>query len=331
MGSLERRKSTRSVLFLFCAGIAFGGFVRARENISSYKEIDKNGYTQIVYKKGGKKVQITDEQFPHTDPKNSESFIVWASQVGQYWQIFYYNVAAERTVQLTSQENNVNPQIFGKYIVWEGQRNGVWQIFLFDGVRTKPVTSGVYPSQDVAINDGYVAFSRKSVDNKWKVYYYDISSEDLVNLTPAESGKKPIIKNGQIVWYSTEQDKRNAVFYRYDLNTKLKYREGTLSEKGVISSNIDHNLERLAAEQGSGGSGFRLNRDNIYKIVTVDDIKEEISEIQGVNESTASETDTFEEDVDSVVEAEETRESTSSHDEEETTEETTEESTSSED
>ncbi len=290
------------------------------DKINVYRTIGKDGYSQIVYEEGNNRKIITDDKWPHADPVTNNKAIVWSAQVGSLWQLFYYDIYSEQTIQLTKEGNNVDPQISGDVVVWEGQRGGVWQVLMFDGVRITRLTSGDYPAQDVVIKDNTIAYSQKNKDGTWHVYLFDITLQKTIKLTPDSTGRKPEIKDNLVIWQTTESESEETLYFTYDTKTNDTYYEKISGGRRTLGSDLVERIRSLGRRKAEL-EALREAKTTL-KRVTVEDIRKEIDlDFEELAPETTDQT-TMEEQVE-VIEQEPVEESTESISGTETVQEST--------
>jgi len=179
---------------------------------------DENGYSQVIIKdSNGKITFLTDEPLTHANSQISGRKVVWMAQIESRWQIFLYDISAEKTTQLTNKGNNVNPQISGDYVAWEGIRDDAWQILLFDGIKIIQLTQGDAPKQDVVIEGNTIAYSQKEGD-VWQVYLFNIVDETFTKVSDQNSARNPVIDQELITWKSFDDE--GEVYFEYDMKDK---------------------------------------------------------------------------------------------------------------
>jgi hypothetical protein len=217
----------------------------AGSDVEAGIKVSKNGFSQIKYKYNGKEVDVTDNSYTNSDPVTDGEYIVWMSQIDSFWQIMMYYIPGAQILQLSSGENNVNPEISGKHVVWEGQVNGIWQIFLFDGIKSTQITDTEGPSQDADIEGNYFVYGEKDLEfGLWKIYLYDISTQETKSLTHESNGRFPRISDGVVEWASVVNGA--SVFYFYEIATDtISTSKPVASTETVISEFDDTAFEEF--------------------------------------------------------------------------------------
>jgi len=266
-------------LFMLTRPILVSALVQAhQDNLMFETEIraDEDGYSQVIIKdSNGKITFLTDEPLTHANSQISGRKVVWMAQIESRWQIFLYDISAEKTTQLTNKGNNVNPQISGDYVAWEGIRDGAWQILLFDSIKITQLTQGNAPKQDVAIEGNTVAYSQKEGD-LWQVYLFNIAEETFTKVSDQNSARNPVIEQEFITWESFDDE--GEVYFEYDMKDKKLKR---LAKK--VEKSTDTPVETIAVVAP-------VESQPVPEPVTKEDIMEELDleEITGAPETSES-------------------------------------------
>jgi len=173
-------------------GVLDGNLVIGEETI--------DGYRQVYYLSGNKKIFITQGQTNSRMPHTSGDYITYISEINGEGQIFLHHVPSSTTLKLTNHSTNLEPKVNNDgWVVWEGwipEEDG-WQVFLFDMVSVRQLTSGDL-SMNPDIEDKYVIYSRKSVAEEWKAVIYSANEDKHIDVTFGEKTRVPKIKNGKI-------------------------------------------------------------------------------------------------------------------------------------
>ncbi len=289
------------------------------KQVNVYRTVNEEGYSQIVSESEGIIKAVTDDKWPHADPVTNNKIIVWAAQVGSLWQLYYYDVLSEQTVQLTREGNNVNPQLSGDILVWEGQRGGVWYILMFDGVRIARLSVGEYPAQKPVIKDGYIAYEQKNSLDEWQIYLFDMQLERTIDLTPLSTGRSPDIQDGLVTWQAADGESGEITYFTYETGSQDTFYEGVKEGRRKIGELL---FEKPVKEviKKLPKPGFKpyvppsQDEDEVEE-VTVEDIMEELGldfeELAPDEESETIEPELVE-DTDVIESTESVEESTSS-------------------
>lgn len=291
-------------------------------DISVFRTFDEEGFSQIVYEQNGQEKTITNDKWPHADPITNGQKIVWTAQVGSLWQLFYYDIYADKAIQLTNEGNNVNHQFEEDILIWEGQRGGVWQILMFDGIKVTRLTTSSFPSQNAQIKDSIVTYSQKDAQGSWKVYMFDIANRKTVNLSPETTGINPTISGDEITWQAYDEEAGKTYFYTLNTETGEKHYEELKRGRKTEGDDFIERIRNLAeTRKREKEEREEKNKPRAYVPLVIDpeDIEEELDldvedpDIQ-VEETTNDEDapQTVEEILE-LYETEETSESTSSN------------------
>ena len=281
-----REKTTEKYLLVFFAVIVviLPNTVFAREEKAgrTYRITDGDGYSQIAYEKNGVEKIITNDKSAHATPVTNGKVIAWSAQNGSLWNIFYYDIHANYTIQLSHQGNNVDPQISDGYIVWEGQRNNIWQIFVFDGVRVKQVSEGSHPAQNTHTSNGYITYSQKNKEGEWKIFLYNLETQKVKAISPNLSGRSPRIDAGKVSWEVFSKNDEETTYYTYDIKTEKTFFEGLKTGRKKYITKLEKELQNFM--QKKAVKKPETVEKTIIEVpspqeppqVTIDDVREEL-------------------------------------------------------
>ena len=249
--------------------------------VDVYRIVDQDGYAQIAYKKRGIETIVTNDQNAHADPVTDGKMIVWIARVGSLWHIFHHDIAANYTIQLSRVGNNVAPKISNGQVFWEGQRGGVWHILKFDGIKVEQISVGGFPAQDLEVSDSMLAYSQKNSRDEWKIYTYDLQTEESTLVAPEVEGKNPKIEDNLVTWQNQNEETDEMTYYSYDTETTNTFYEGKTSGRKSFFADLEAKLRALKKTQALiKPDGFERTRvDPPYRDpepVTLEDIKEEL-------------------------------------------------------
>ena len=172
------------------------GIEKSEINVGT--EPDANVIRQIYYSNAGEKKYITSTNYTNAEPVTDGKNVAWMAQIDGTWQIFLYNISADKTIQLTNSGNNANPSINQGKVAWEGFEGGSWQVFLFDGIKTEKVTNA-----DLALNPSlegdYLAYAERDSSGVWTAKIYSLVSKENKDASVGRSAKKPVLSDGKIL------------------------------------------------------------------------------------------------------------------------------------
>lgn len=157
-----------------------------------------DGYSQIYYMDGDKRVFITSGNINSKMPVSAGSFIAYVSDINDQGQIFIYDLKSGNRTQITFTGTNLNPKVNDKgEILWEGWRYDSWQIFYFDSTSVRQMTTG-----DTSLNPDfsgdYISYSRRNSAGTWRGVIYSKKDDKSVDITTGENTKRIQIRNGEI-------------------------------------------------------------------------------------------------------------------------------------
>lgn len=243
-------------------------------------KVGANGFRQIKYNYNGNDIEVTESNVTNSDPDTDGEYIVWMAQIDNFWQIMLYYIPGDQTIQISSGENNVNPAISGKNVVWEGQVNGIWQIFLFDGIKTIQLTNTLGPSQNADIEGDYIVYGDKDLENeKWKIYLYNILTEETKSLTFDSNGRFPTISDGIVEWVSVGIGDTEDYFYEISTDTLGTHRPET-TEVPLVSEFDETAFEEFVSDLDEGVTETPQTTSSEQQIDSEDSLEPSIGDLQ---------------------------------------------------
>src|SRR3989344_4551103 len=187
-------------------------------------EAGDNGFRQIYYVFNGNKTFITNSSYANADPVTDREYIAWMGQIDGSWSIFLYHIPIGTTTQISNSANNANPRLSNGKVVWEGWVEDAWQVFLFDGTSIRQVTQGeLSVNPDIEGDD--IIYARKDEQGEWRTLRYSLGTGEAVIIKQGIIAKKPIFRNGVIVFPIEEDIEREEARKQAEEEARLKKEE----------------------------------------------------------------------------------------------------------
>ena len=168
--------------------------------------------------------------------------IVWQYNYSGTWTILGYKVpgrddpidpAVPDIYRLyTSNENQINPQIYNDKIVWQ-QYNSTTKnrdIYLYDfsitgdiampkGKWTVQITKDGANHINPYVNGNYIVWQQDNGNGIWNIYTYDLSTGDITRVCQSsENQTNPALYGDNVVWQQYNTTGKNWDIYMYDLS-----------------------------------------------------------------------------------------------------------------
>jgi beta propeller repeat protein len=168
--------------------------------------------------------------------------IVWQYNYSGTWTILGYKVPGRDDPidpnvpdiyrLYTSNENQINPQIYNDKIVWQQYNSTTknWDIYLYDfsitgdiampkGKWTVQITKDGANHINPYVNGNYIVWQQDNGDGIWNIYTYDLSTGDITRVCQSsENQTNPALYGDNVVWQQYNTTGKNWDIYMYDLS-----------------------------------------------------------------------------------------------------------------
>ncbi|MCX5676357.1 MAG: PKD domain-containing protein [Planctomycetota bacterium] len=140
------------------------------------------------------------------DAAISGNGIVWQRQVGSYYQIFRYDIAAHAVTQLTTASvHSFTPRASDQYAAWvSNDLTGDQEIFWYNAEtgETRKVTDNIVDDYYVDVSGPNLVWSKKVTSTNFEVFFYDGVAGTTAQVNPNNTyyDIEPLISGRNIMW-----------------------------------------------------------------------------------------------------------------------------------
>lgn len=232
-----------------------------------YAELDREGDREIYHFDGVEVTRITNNEYDDFAPVFDEAVgaIAWQANVQDRLQVFYHDLEANATRQITtSRQNSSNPDIEGDRIVWQEWVGTNWEVFLAevepDGLEIEQLTDNGLHDMFPQVYDGLVTWQREK-GSSWEVIVHNLKTGEEYAVEKDEDTK---YENPRFVLlFDSKHENGDVETIGYDLDT------GEMMELGTRSRPIpadpvtpkDETPEAIPRE-GSTPSPVKVGRED---------------------------------------------------------------------
>jgi len=155
---------------------------------------------------GGAVLNVSNSSAEEQDARISGDNIIWWAPVGDYSQIFEYNISTAGVTQLSdSAFDSFSPRISGQNVAWiSGDTSGggsALEIFFWDGSTVTQVTNDAQRDDYVDISGTSIVWAKTVEGGGSDIFFYDAATGETSRITTNEYDDiMPLVSGRNIAW-----------------------------------------------------------------------------------------------------------------------------------